>query len=425
MGVSALTVRAFTGGAGCGKTHQLMQSLIDYLVAIPLKEEQKVLALTFMHGSRRRLEERLGQLQALRGRTECSTIDSFAWSLVRRWSSLAAALGFSDIGPDQYERVCDAAGALLQVKEVCGWVAATFPILLVDEAQDMTSNRLRLVEGLSTRLEIFAAADEFQCLNEDLRPNPACAWLAKVCRAEELTQPRRTNEAELLEAATAIRNGEPPKSGKAFKIQLTPNPPLAGTWLSGNLQWYGGGKSISVITPTLVGFAQATLKWTAQNKTKKGSGPYSILWEESDTKAANNFLGKIALEDINDIPSVIALLTAAGDLRAARDLADWMDTQRRTRAKTTFSRNDIERAIEQGFAQRRRIRKDNEIGWKGMTVHGAKNREFDNVIVLWPAAIGGSDNQKRRLLYNAVTRAKKRCLVLVQAKGSLSQAPFS
>ncbi|KGU94531.1 hypothetical protein X888_2992 [Burkholderia pseudomallei MSHR4377] len=420
-----MTVRAFTGGAGCGKTHQLMQALNDHLEATPLKDGQKVLALTFMHGSRRRLEERLWQLEALRRRADCSTIDSFAWRLVRRWLSLSVALGFADIEPDQYERVCDAAGALLQIKEVCAWVAATFPVLLVDEAQDMTANRLRLVQGLASRLEVFAAADEFQCLNEDLRPNPACTWLAQVCRAEELTQPRRTNTAELLDAAAAIRNGEPPKSGKAFKVELTAKPPLAGAWLNGNLCWYGGGKSVAVITPTVGAFAKAAVAWAAQNKTTKGAGPYSILWEESEAKAATSFLDKIALQDMNDIPSVIALLTAAGDFRATKDLSDWMDTQRRTRSKTIFSKREIEKAIEQGFAQRRRARKGEGSGWKGMTVHGAKNREFDNVIVLWPAAIGGSDDQKRRLLYNAVTRAKERCLVLVQAKANLSQAPFA
>jgi len=425
MGVSAVTVRAFTGGAGCGKTHQLMQALNDHLEATPLKDGQKVLALTFMHGSRRRLEERLWQLEALRRRADCSTIDSFAWRVVRRWLSLSVALGFADIEPDQYERVCDAAGALLQIKEVCAWVAATFPVLLVDEAQDMTANRLRLVEGLASRLEVFAAADEFQCLNENLRPNPACTWLAQVCRAEELTQPRRTNTAELLDAAAAIRNGEPPKSGKAFKVELTAKPPLAGAWLNGNLCWYGGGKSVAVITPTVGAFAKAAVAWAAQNKTTKGAGPYSILWEESEAKAATSFLDKIALQDMNDIPSVVALLTAAGDFRATQDLSDWMDTQRRTRSKTIFSKHDIEKAIEQGFAQRRRARKGEGSGWKAMTVHGAKNREFDNVIVLWPAAIGGSDDQKRRLLYNAVTRAKERCLVLVQAKANLSQAPFA
>jgi superfamily I DNA/RNA helicase len=83
------------------------------------------------------------------------------------------------------------------------------------------------------------------------------------------------------------------------------------------------------------------------------------------------------------------------------------------------------KAIDQVFAQRRRARQDDGFGWRGMTVHGAKNREFDNVIVLWPAAVTGSDDQKLRLLYNAVTRAKARCLVLVQATAQLTQAPFA
>lgn len=388
-------------------------------------EGQKILALTFMHGSRRRLEERMGQRPILKGRVDCSTIDSFAWRLVRRWVALAATLGHANIQPEQHEQVCDAAGELLKIKEVCGWVAATFPVLLVDEAQDMTKNRLRIVEGLSTRLEVFAAADEFQCLKEDLRPNPACAWLASVCPTEELTQPRRTSVAELLDAAAAIRKGEAPMSGKTFMVALTSKPPHAGGWLNGNLQWYGGGKSVAVITPTAGTFAIGALEWAATNKTKKGAGPYSIFWEESEAKAAANFLGKITLQRENNIPALLALLKEAGDHRITRDLSDWLDMQRRARAKTTFSKNEIEKAIEQGFSQRRRQQKGNTGGWSGMTVHGAKNREFDNVIVLWPAAVGGSDDQKRRLLYNAVTRAKERCLVLVQAKAMLSKPPFS
>lgn len=402
-----------------------MRALAHHLDAEPLNDGQKVLALTFMHGSRRRLEERLGELHVLRGRTDCSTIDSFAWRLVRRWRSLVAAIGYVDIEANQYERVCDAAGALLQIKEVCGWVAATFPILLVDEAQDLTPNRLRLVEGLATRLKVFAAADEFQCLKEDLRPNPACLWLTQVCRANELAQPRRTNIAELLDAAAAIRSGLAPKSGQLFKIELTSNPQLAGAWILGNLRWYGGGKSVAIITPTKGAFANAAVTWAANNKTAKGVGPYLVPWEETEATAANNLIASLALEDTNDISSVVALLSGAGHPRAARDVGEWMDVQRRTRSKRTFTKEEITKAIEQSFAQRRRLRRTAERGWRGMTVHGAKNREFDNVIVLWPAATFGSDDQRRRLLYNAVTRAKERCLVLVQAKVQLNQAPFT
>ena len=150
----------------------LMDSLSAHLKATPLNVGQKVLALTFMHGSRLRLEERLRMLQDLKGKMECTTIDSFAWRLVRRWRTLAATLGFVNIEPTEYERVCEAASVLAQIKEVHNWVAATFPVLVVDEAQDMTVNRLDMVAGLSNRLEVFVAADEFQCLREELRPNP-------------------------------------------------------------------------------------------------------------------------------------------------------------------------------------------------------------------------------------------------------------
>lgn len=420
-----MTVQAFTGAAGCGKTYQLMQSLGAQLDADPLAEGQKVLALTFMHGSRRRMEERLSQLPILRRRVDCTTVDSFAWRLVRRWRALAAKLGHADICPNQYDRVCDAAGELLHVQEVRGWVAASFPIVLVDEAQDLTVNRLRLIKGLAMRLQVFAAADEFQCLDEQLRPNPACTWFSEVCPSDELTQPRRTNVTELLDAAAAIRSGVSPKSGTHFKIQLTPKPPLAGSWISSNLHWYGVGKSVAIITPALGQFAKSALAWMANNETSKGAGPYAILWEESGTKAACAFSANLELQEMNDVSTVSRLLRAAGDPRVARDVTDWMEMQRRAQSKVTFSKEEIVRVVAQVFAHRRRVGKGDDRGWRGMTVHGAKNREFDNVIVLWPAGLSGSDDQKRRLLYNAVTRAKSRCLVLVQAKAHLNQPPFA
>ena len=47
------------------------------------------------------------------------------------------------------------------------------------------------------------------------------------------------------------------------------------------------------------------------------------------------------------------------------------------------------------------------------TVHGAKNREFDNVIVLWTYKLPPDQEQQRRLLYNAITRSKSNCMLLV------------
>lgn len=59
-----------------------------------------------------------------------------------------------------------------------------------------------------------------------------------------------------------------------------------------------------------------------------------------------------------------------------------------------------------------------------MTVHQAKNREFDGVVVLWGFKISGDAEQKRRLLYNAVTRARSWCEVIVQSSKLLQQPPF-
>jgi superfamily I DNA/RNA helicase len=420
-----MTVRAFVGGAGCGKTHSLMQAVEEHLQSSPLKDGQKALALTFMHGSRRRLEERLGANKLLKGRAECLTLDGFAWRLVRRWRALAAELGFVSPEPNDYEQIIEAAGALLCNEYVRGWVTAVYPILIVDEAQDLSPTRLRLIQSLSSGLSAFVAADEFQCLNQELRPNPACEWITAFCEVTVLTEPRRTSNQELIQAATSVRRGEPPVSGKMFQIVHTAKPALAGAWLNGCLRWYCGGKSVAVITPTVEGFARAALDWASSNTSKKGAGPYFVRWEDSDASRVAALKDVILQEEVGSLELVTARALATGDHRLARDLVEWTENQRRALGKKTISKAELTRAIERALARRRRLRQDSAQSWSAMSVHGAKNREFNNVVVLWPAAVGGDQEQKRRLLYNAITRAKERCLVLVQAKKSLQLSPFA
>jgi superfamily I DNA/RNA helicase len=59
-----------------------------------------------------------------------------------------------------------------------------------------------------------------------------------------------------------------------------------------------------------------------------------------------------------------------------------------------------------------------------MTIQQAKNREFEHVVVIWPYTVPNDNEQKRRLLYNAITRARRSCLVLVQAEELLNGPPF-
>lgn len=68
---------------------------------------------------------------------------------------------------------------------------------------------------------------------------------------------------------------------------------------------------------------------------------------------------------------------------------------------------------------------DDGHGLPAMTVQQAKNREFDGVVVIWPYQVGGDGEHKRRLLYNAVTRARRWCTVLVQGAALPHGAPFT
>ncbi|MEP2980449.1 MAG: ATP-binding domain-containing protein [Lentilitoribacter sp.] len=55
----------------------------------------------------------------------------------------------------------------------------------------------------------------------------------------------------------------------------------------------------------------------------------------------------------------------------------------------------------------------------------AENCEFDGVVIIWPYQVGGDDERKRCLLYNAVTRARHWCNVIVQGQAILEAPPFS
>jgi hypothetical protein len=48
------------------------------------------------------------------------------------------------------------------------------------------------------------------------------------------------------------------------------------------------------------------------------------------------------------------------------------------------------------------------------TIHGAKNREFDHVFILWPYKVPGDRKMKLRLLYNAISRARRTVMLLVR-----------
>lgn len=421
-----MTVRAVEGAAGCGKTFRLMEMLGETLAAQPLMEGQRVLALTFMHGARRRLADRLRAVPGLLGRVECCTIDSFAWRLYRRWRGLASALGIPARGDGEFDAVCDAAGMLLEQPQVRDWTAASFPIVLVDEGQDLRPQRLRMLVALSAAARSLIAADEFQCLDQALRPNPLLAWIQGAAEPETLVQVRRTNVGGLLAAATAIRGGQAPVNGQGFRIlQPGVSVPLAATLLANAIAWRQGG-NVAVITPALQGgFAQNVVARVGQGPCgQQGNGPYSIHWEGTDRDEAQVIINSLQLGANSAGVAALAALRALPPSGPVRAAIMWVENQIHALGRIEFARADIETVIARNVALRRQHGGNSTHLFTALTVQQAKNREFDGVVVIWPYQVGGDVEHKRRLLYNAVTRAKRWCNVIVQGPNILAAAPF-
>ena len=174
------------------------------------KSRAELLTLTFMNGARRRLETRLSEEAAFRRRYECQTFDVFARTLAARRRSLlsgnvavierAAAL-------NEFDRPCFLAASLLDFPSVQQWVARTFPLVLIDEAQDLNEHRFPILQGLSHSCPILAAADAFQCLEGRTRHRVFDRLDGERRAAHRLTQVRRTRQQGLLAAALAIRDG--------------------------------------------------------------------------------------------------------------------------------------------------------------------------------------------------------------------------
>src|SRR5690606_11388616 len=83
-----------------------------------------------------------------------------------------------------------------------------FPLVLVDEAQDLNEHRLRILQGLSLSCRIVVAADAFQCLHDGRDTAPLINWLEGAGQTYRLTQVQRTSKQGLLAAALAVRDGQ-------------------------------------------------------------------------------------------------------------------------------------------------------------------------------------------------------------------------
>lgn len=418
---------AFEGPAGTGKTYSLLEELGAGLNNRALADHERVLALTFMHGARRRLDSKLRNVDTLCGQFHAATLDSFAWRLTQRWRQLARSLGHTIPTENQYDETCALAANLMARPAVRSWVAMSYPVILVDEAQDLSSQRSMMIAALAEPCRVLMAFDEFQCLNPALRPMAITDWLPEFCTPTRLTRCQRTDDEELLEAACAVRDGRAvTQNGRRFKVVVTPGRPnFAATYLANAIAWRGGG-TVALLTPSRRGgFANdiVNLVHSGPLGTRR-NGPFAIEWESSDEIERSAVWERLAMPDICSVPEALTILAAHCDMPAVRTVRDWVLRRRRVLGVEEITAEQVRAQFNRMLAARRRHGMRRQGQFVAMTIQQAKNREFDHVIVIWPYTIPDNNEQKRRLLYNAITRAQRSCLVLVQAEELLNAPPF-
>jgi superfamily I DNA/RNA helicase len=423
-----MSVQLIEGGAGTGKTTTVIERLTQLLMSSPLGEHQRVLALTKMHGSRRRVRERLRTVAGLNGRFESVTIDSFAWRLITRWRSLARLFVAGEL-PTDFDARCDLAGRLLEETCVQKWVAASFPIVIVDELQDSKGGQLRVLQGLATRCECIVAGDPFQ----DLEGEETCAsveWARKHGQPTVLTTTHRTNNAGLLAAATSLRNGQAVLVAGGFGLKGVAAWALGAYELAAKITRWSSLGSVAVITP--VGSRSSPFVRQVVERVNREPplgkkwkvGPFKLRWEVVQDEQVIETCRELGLPDDDDASVRCDLLELTGKGRVERVRA-WLSRQRRLFGRTEFTSAELRAVVKEVVQHGRLYSNREEPRLVALSIHQAKNREFDRVIVLWPYQVTGTDERKRRLAYNAITRARHEAFIIVESEARASQQPFA
>lgn len=442
-----MTFDFFEGAAGTGKTHNLVGRGAELVHEGVLAEGQKLLALTFMNGSRRRLDARLGDNPIFRRRFDCQTFDVFArWLATRRRSLITPEMQQDAAALNEFDGPCALAAGLLEQEAVRRWLARSYPLILVDEAQDLDRYRMRILQALSLASRVVAAADAFQCLHDGRDTGSLMAWFEAAGQTHRLTDPQRTNQQGLLNAAHAIREGSD------IKEALTANT------YNNRTTWGGGGFLLTEATAT--NRNTGLLAWSIANEISKRQGPVVILtpdasnaivraalstvaqrpwsrqngstfgpylhtWDRNDTQDADALLGDVELPETASCAVLRALLTPLNQQADIARALGRIDRLRRTSGQSEFTSDQVTEFVRTAARNRLRFSDRRQRGHMAMTIQRAKNREFQNVIVLWPHTATGSPEHLRRLLYNGITRAQRHCTVIVLGAGRLNAAPFA
>lgn len=420
---------AVVGQAGTGKTTWLMERVNEWWPKEDHQPSQQILGLTFMHGARRRLDAKLSECCPALPKS-VRTVDSFSLRILNRWRS-ALGLKHRVVGGREdcdfveelfgvrasFERIARRATELLASPTVARVVSASYPVVVIDEFQDFHGTHLNLVRALGGHCLLLLAADDFQLLDSEVVGCPAVEWMLAQnpdsgVTVELLTHCHRTDDSGLLHAAACIRGnvkatestipmlycqGHGQAAFKIIEAMVYRRPPGIGS------------KSWAIVSPSRTPWIDDVLASSAKQLTAKGLKP--IRWQRETSQLVET-AQLVDSWDWND--GVVRNDQSASDhsslrRQVAQRVRRFARLKGLSQIHPTLAVHFIEKAIHdsRAFGPRFATR-------VVTTVHGAKNQEFDHVFILWPHQVPGSQEQQRRLLYNAITRARKSCILLVQ-----------
>ena len=439
--------------AGTGKTTQLIKKVEESIDLDNWSESAAILAITFMHGSRRRLESKLRQIQHMGVKVYCQTIDSFCLNIFKRYKSylkIQSMVIVSD-NPDELlkldgrlhigiHRIREKTKDLLEFNIIKEIFKFSYPVVVVDEFQDCDGDLLEIIKMLSDCCELFVAADDFQKL-DNYSDCPATEWLSEAVQLNVLEKIWRTNDGKILDSAKALRKDETTNNG--VDVVFVPSKDVAAYSILSNMQWYdkmgSGSRTIAIISP--VGpksdnFVHQTLERLnspmERKSTKQRKGyrlearPFQL---ESEKKTSTQYiLQQCAGWDSLEVVTKDAMESWTFERYTGFDIGVKRAKRvMKLRNTETLSKVEFSGLISSGlhFANTFITRKGNSRIF--LTVHGAKNREFDDVFILWPRyTLPKEELYLKKLMYNAITRAKRKVVVIVQGnKNRGSECPLN
>lgn len=431
-------VHIYSGQAGTGKTTRLIENLKAFIHDRDWSEYESVLAITFMHGSRKRLEAKLNFVKKdFKVKYKCTTIDSFALLIVNRFRSYIniqkiITVNIDSDNPNVYEpndfELCaplkiikNYCIKLLELDSVKSYIKNSYPVIVVDEFQDCHEELFEIIQRLGLITNLLIATDQFQQLLEPENTS-GLEWIKAnnypITNLDDKIW--RTKNQRLLVSAKALRTGS---KVKGRKINVYARPGSKGV-ASAKMKeyifyWLSGKKNIAIIYPSKSSYVT--------NAIDELSTPYKYKWEPHKGQIMgpyNHLVSTITKTNITSVASEINQEEfSKNDLQkllqhrhfVIRKAAAIGLRKLNIRNLVKIDKSEFHSITDQlCHTYDNFILADKQSKIISTTIHGAKNREFDYVIVLWPYKVSGDNIYKRKLLYNAITRARTSAIVIVQ-----------